>query len=243
MIVVASGVEKSFGGLRVLRGVSLRLGEGERVGILGPSGCGKTTLLRILLGLERHDRGSIESGLSRAGYLPQDSVLFPWKTLIENVALPLQIRGVRGDERRVAVRSRLGQFGLDGFERAYPHELSGGMRQRAALLRAVLAGADALVLDEPFGALDTLTRLELQEWMAALVQELGQALLFVTHDLDEAIILSERLVILSRRPAAVVAEEAVDLRAADRAERFTGRFAELRSRLTARILEGAHDDR
>jgi len=239
MIVRASKVTKRYADLEVLRGVSLSVAEGERVGILGPSGCGKTTLLRILIGLTTHDGGTIVSHLSRAGYLPQDSLLFPWKTVVENVALPLRIRRVPAAERREAVHSRLERFGLIGFEDAYPHELSGGMRQRAALLRAVLAGASALVLDEPFGALDTLTRLELQDWMSSLIQDLRQALLFVTHDLDEAIVLSERILILSHRPASVVAEEEVILTAAQRRDRFAEPFGNLRTKLTRRILAGA----
>jgi ABC-type nitrate/sulfonate/bicarbonate transport system ATPase subunit len=237
MIVAAEGVTKQFGDLEVLRGVSLRVAEGERVGLLGPSGCGKTTLLRILLGLESRDGGSVDSRLRRAGYLPQDTLLLPWKTVLENVALPLQIRRVRLEARHATVLNQLDRFGLSGFENAYPHELSGGMRQRAALLRAVTAGAESLVLDEPLGALDTLTRLQLQDWLRELAEDLGLALLFVTHDLDEAIVLSDRIVVLSERPARNTADVTVELTPEARSSRWVGSFLDVRGRLTALILE------
>jgi len=238
VIVAAEGVSKAFGDLSVLRDLSLRVDRGERVALLGPSGCGKTTLLRILLGVETHDAGSVRSGLSRAGYLPQDALLLPWKPLVDNVALPLQIAGVSKERRRAAVRERLGRFGLAEFEDAYPHQLSGGMRQRAALLRAILAGADALVLDEPFGALDALTRHRLQRWLVELVTELARTLLFVTHDVDEAIVLSKRVVILSERPASVLGEQSIEISEKERATRYGSAFARSRDELMRVILEG-----
>jgi len=231
VIVRAVGLTKRFGDLDVLRDISLSLSEGERLAILGPSGCGKTTLLRILLGLESASSGSIESSLPRSGYLPQETLLFPWKTVMENLELPLQVRGERKDERQVSIRSRLPRFGLEGFGGSYPHELSGGMRQRAALLRALLAGATSLVLDEPFGALDTLTRYQLQVWLSDLLDELQQTLLFVTHDLDEAILLSERVLVLSGRPASVAGSYASTLEREERVNRFGRPFSEARERL------------
>jgi len=239
MIVAAENVAKSFGKLEVLRDVSLHAGQGEQIGLLGPSGCGKTTLLRILLGLESPDRGSVAGGLSRAGYLPQNALLFPWKTLLENVELPLQIGRVPRDRRRSAVRERLHRFGLAGFENAYPHELSGGMKQRAGLLRAVLGGDVPLVLDEPFGALDTLTRHDLQQWMCDLMSELPRTLLFVTHDLEEAIVLAERVVVLSERPAHVSGELSIDLSRSDRAARWGSAFTQAKDALMHLIVEGA----
>jgi putative hydroxymethylpyrimidine transport system ATP-binding protein len=242
MILDASNVTKSFGRLEVLRGISLRLAEEERVGLLGPSGCGKTTFLRILLGLETLDGGSVTGRLSRAGYLPQDSLLLPWKTVTENVELPLEIRGVSRRARRAEAAARIPRFGLAGFENAFPHELSGGMRQRAALLRAVLAGDGTLVLDEPFGALDTLTRLRLQEWMSDLILDLRRTLLFVTHDLEEAVVLSDRVLVLSERPGSVVGEAAVGLSACDRSDRLGSAFAEAKARLVRMILEAERSD-
>jgi len=239
MIVAAEGLCKRFGNLEVLRNVSLRVAPGERVAILGPSGCGKTTLLRILLGLESHDGGSVRSCLSRAGYLPQDVLLLPWKTVAENVALPLQIAGEPRKHRQAAVIERLPRFGLAGFAGAYPHELSGGMRQRAALLRAVVAGAESLVFDEPFGALDTLTRHRLQGWVVELMDELDQTLVFVTHDLDEAIVLSKRIIVLTARPASVLGEREIRVPWSEREARLGSTFARARDELMGLMLQGA----
>lgn len=237
MIVAAESVSKRFGNLEVLADVSLHVGRGEQIALLGPSGCGKTTLLRILLGLERHDGGSVVSLLTRAGYLPQETLLLPWKTVLENVELPLQIAGADRQTRRAALLERLPRFGLTGFENAYPHELSGGMKQRAALLRAVLAGEESLVLDEPFGSLDTVTRHRLQGWLSNLMSELERTLIFVTHDLDEAIVLSKRVVILTERPGTVLGDRPVHLTSRERAARFGPAFTRKRDELLHLILE------
>lgn len=236
-LIAASHLAKSFGELPVLRDVSLSVADEEIVGLLGPSGCGKTTLLRILLGLESYEAGSLIGSLHLAGYLPQDAVLLPWKTVMANAELPLQIRGTSAPERRRVVREMLPEFGLEGFAGAYPHEISGGMKQRAALLRAVLAGSRILVLDEPFGALDTLTRHRLQDWLNELTRRLHRAVLFVTHDLEEAVVLSRRAVILSERPAVVLGEEAIALTPDERKERLSRSFLAVRDRLLSR-LEG-----
>jgi len=238
MIVAAEEVSKQFGDLDVLEDVSLHISRGEQVAILGPSGCGKTTLLRILLGLETHNHGSVTSKLSRAGYLPQESLLMPWKTLLENVELPLEIAGIGRERRRNSVVDRLPRFGLDGFEGAYPHELSGGMKQRAALLRAILGGADCLVLDEPFGALDTLTRHRLQSWMAALMQDLAMTLIFVTHDLEEAVTLSHRMIVLSERPATVIGERTITLTPSEREARLGPAFMRAKDCVMQLVLKG-----
>lgn len=242
-LVEVAHVEKSFGALRVLDDVSFVLAERDVVGILGPSGCGKTTLLRVLLGLETYDRGTVTGSLDRAGYLPQDALLLPWKTVIENAELPLQIQGVERDIRRARVREALPRFGLQGFANAYPHEISGGMKQRAALLRAVLTGSRALVLDEPFGALDSLTRHRLQDWLSDLIAGLGQTLLFVTHDLDEAVALSHHVIVLSRRPAVRVGEASIALGSDDRTDRLGTRFLAARDRLLALLRKGEDDGR
>ncbi len=233
----ASRVSKRFGDLAVLADVSLTVGVADVVGLLGPSGCGKTTLLRILLDLETPDGGEVVAA-PRAGYSPQEGLLLPWKTVLGNAELPLAVRGVPAGERRARVQEELRAFGLDGFERSYPHELSGGMRQRAALLRAVLTGSPLLVLDEPFGALDTLTRHRLQDWLAEMVGRLGRAMLFVTHDIEEAVALSRRLVVLSPRPAVVLGETAVDLSASERADRLGRPFLSARDRALA-LLAGS----
>ena len=242
-ILAIRGVRKRFGDLEVLRDVTLALGEREAVALLGPSGCGKTTLLRILLGLEAADGGDITGKLDRAGYLPQGGLLFPWKTVIENAELPLQIRGVDRAERRAAVAEYLPAFGLIGFETAYPHELSGGMRQRVALLRALMTGCSVLILDEPFGALDVLTRHRMQDWLAELLERLDRTMLFVTHDLEEAAALAERVVVLTDRPAVVLGERRVALGASERADRLGGPFLAARDELLALIHDGRPDAR
>lgn len=234
----ACHIEKSFGDVHVLRDVSLTADDGEIVGILGPSGCGKTTLLRILLGLETADAGVVTGPLEQAGYLPQEGLLLPWKTVLGNAELPLALQRMRSRERRDRVRQLLSDFGLEDFERSYPHEISGGMRQRAALLRAVLTGSPVLVLDEPFGALDTVTRHRLQDWLADLARHLRRTVLFVTHDLDEAVVLSERVVILSQRPASVLGGEHVALNLAQRRDRLGTPFLASRDRLLARLQAG-----
>jgi ABC-type nitrate/sulfonate/bicarbonate transport system ATPase subunit len=230
-VISARHVTKRFGDLAVLADVSLAIARRDVVGLLGPSGCGKTTLLRILLGLETYDSGELSAPLHRAGYLPQDALLLPWKTVLGNAELPLQLQGVPAAERRRRVREALPDFGLEDFASLYPHEMSGGMRQRAALLRAVLTGSEVLVLDEPFGALDTLTRHRLQDWLADLTERLDRTVLFVTHDLEEAVVLSHRVIALSARPAVVLGEELVDLTLAARRERLGREFLAARDRL------------
>ena len=237
-VISARHLTKRFGDLAVLADVSLTIARKDVVGLLGPSGCGKTTLLRIFLGLETYDSGELSPPLHRAGYLPQDALLLPWKTVLGNAELPLQLQGVPAAERRKRVREALPDFGLEEFAGLYPHEMSGGMRQRAALLRAVLTGSEVLVLDEPFGALDTLTRHRLQDWLADLTQRLDRTVLFVTHDLEEAVVLSHRVIALSARPAWVLGEEPVDLPLAARRERLGREFLAARDRLLA-LLERA----
>jgi ABC-type nitrate/sulfonate/bicarbonate transport system ATPase subunit len=238
-VLAVSNLRKRFGELEVLRSLEFTLHPGESLAILGPSGCGKTTLLRILLGLEPADAGSISRVLDRAGYLPQGSLLLPWKRVIENLELPMQLRGVGRTQRRASIRSHLPTFGLEGFEQAFPFELSGGMQQRVALLRAVIAGAQTLVLDEPFGALDTLTRNRLQEWLADIVEQISCSMLFVTHDLDEAVVLSHRILVLSERPASVVGQLQPELTTDDRTNRLSSAFLDARSALVELVIRGA----
>lgn len=229
------GLGKAFGSLEVLRDVSFHVDCSETVALVGPSGCGKTTLLRILLGLESADTGRWAPTLDRTGYLPQGTLLFPWKRMMENLELPLQLNGMARDERRKVVRQHLSIFGLEGFERAYPHELSGGMQQRAALLRAVCAGAEALLLDEPFGALDTVTRHRLQDWLADVVEQLGSTMIFVTHDVEEAVALAHRILALCERPATLIGELTLTFSLSDRANRFSKAFLDARNALVEMI--------
>lgn len=194
---------------KILNNVNFTVAEGEFVSILGPSGCGKSTILKLLAGVLPMQTGRIlvegtpiGSKSGHFAYMPQNDLLFSWKTILDNVCLYGQIHG-KGKEAREEARRHFAEFGLAGYEDAYPSELSGGMRQRAAFLRTSLCAADILLLDEPFGALDVIFRGNMQDWLLSMRQKLGRTMLLVTHDMDEAIYLSDRILVLSGRPAAV----------------------------------------
>lgn len=202
--------------VRALDDIAITVAPGEFVSLVGPSGCGKSTLLRIVAGLEEPTAGRVTVGgggrrLGASGYMPQRDMLLPWRTVLDNVTLPLEYRGVPRGAARRAGAALLEEFGLGGFEGAWPAALSGGMRQRAALARTVLTGSRALLLDEPFGALDALTRLDMQEWLLGVWTRLGATVLLVTHDLEEALYLSDRVYVMAARPGRVVAEVPVAL--------------------------------
>ncbi len=209
----ANGLEKSFwtarGTIRVLASVSLAVEDGEWTTCLGPSGCGKTTLLRILAGLLEPDVGTIRFGappgvrLGHAAYLPQEDTLLPWRTALENAVLPAEIDGRPLAAARADALSLFARFGLRGFEHLYPSQLSGGMRQRVELARTFLSDRQLLLLDEPLGALDPLTRAALQDWLLAMWTELRRTVVLVTHDVEEALLLSDRLLLLTPLPATV----------------------------------------
>jgi NitT/TauT family transport system ATP-binding protein len=210
--VTLTGVAKAFGGPRpvqALDGVSLRAEPRETVAVVGPSGCGKTTLLELVCGLLEPDAGELQA--PPAALMPQRDGLLPWLSALDNAALALRVGGASKPAARAAAHDHFAAFGLEGFERTRPAELSGGMRQRVAFLRTLLAGRPVLCLDEPFGALDALTRAQLQRWLAgALVRE-PRTVLLVTHDVEEAVLLADRMVLLSPRPGRVVGELRVDL--------------------------------
>ncbi len=196
----------------VLDGLDLDVPAGRFVSLVGPSGCGKSTVLRVLAGLLVPDGGSATVGgrstirhPGLVGFMPQRDSLLPWRRALGNATLGAEIRGRDKAAATAEARELFDRFGLAGFERAWPGQLSGGMRQRLALLRTVLAGLDVVVLDEPFGALDALTRRELQAWLAQVLGQLSRTCLLVTHDVDEALWLSDEVVVLSPRPARVVA--------------------------------------
>ncbi|MGI6730701.1 MAG: ABC transporter ATP-binding protein [Anaerovoracaceae bacterium] len=197
----------SFRGQMVLEQLNMQVKEREFVSILGPSGGGKSTLLNILAGVLKPDGGRVVvdgeeiKGLStHFAYMPQQDLLMPWKTIMDNVCLYGVIHGNRKTIREQAA-SNFEKFGLKGYENRYPRELSGGMRQRAAFLRTALCGADILLLDEPFGALDVITRGGMQDWLRSMRSELNRTTILVTHDIDEAIYLSDRILILTGQPA------------------------------------------
>jgi ABC-type nitrate/sulfonate/bicarbonate transport system ATPase subunit len=189
--------------------VSLDVARGETVAVVGPSGCGKTTLLELVCGLQAPDTGTVVA--TPAVLMPQRDLLLPWLSAIDNAALALRIGGASRAEARERAHPLFARFGLDGFERARPHELSGGMRQRVAFLRTLLSGKPVLCLDEPFGALDALTRREMQEWLASALEREARTVLLVTHDVEEAALLADRIVVLSPRPGRVVADVPVPL--------------------------------
>ena len=222
LALAVRGVGKSFGGaagtLRAIDGIDLVAAPGEFVTIIGPSGCGKSTLFNLIAGLAEPDSGTIalagrEEGarLGRVAYMPQKDLLLPWRTTLDNVILPLEVRGVRRDEARRRALALFPQFGLAGFERAYPQTLSGGMRSRAAFLRTILAGGELLLLDEPFGALDALTRGQMQEWLLDVWERERRTTLFITHDIDEAIFLADRLYVMTPRPGRIALTTTVEL--------------------------------
>jgi ABC-type nitrate/sulfonate/bicarbonate transport system ATPase subunit len=208
----------AFGDTAVLDGLSLGVGSGEIVAMVGPSGCGKSTLLSVLAGLVVPDAGQVlidgradAARLGRLTLMPQHDALLPWRTLLDNVALGPALAGAGRDDAARAARRALVRLGLGGFEDHYPHALSGGMRQRGALARTLLAGSRAWLLDEPFGALDALTRADLRGVLARAWAEVRPTALLVTHDLDEALLLADRVLVSSPRPARIVAEVAVDV--------------------------------
>jgi len=207
--VTLAGVGKAFGDVAALDGVSLHAGARETVAVVGPSGCGKSTLLELVCGLAAPDRGTVRS--PPAALMPQRDGLLPWLSALDNAGLALRVAGESRAAARAAAHEHFTAFGLEGFERARPRELSGGMRQRVAFLRTLLAGRPVLCLDEPFAALDALTRQEMQDWLAAALAADPRTVLLVTHDVEEAIVLADRVLVLSRCPGHVVAELHVDI--------------------------------
>ncbi|MBI2170812.1 MAG: ABC transporter ATP-binding protein [Chloroflexi bacterium] len=212
--VALQGIRKEFAykgrRLPVLDSVGFDVQEGEFVSIIGPSGCGKSTLLNIIAGLEEPTEGSLwlngnlaHRPLGQVGYMHQKDLLLPWRSVLDNAALGLEVQGVPRAQARARALALTERFGLKGFEREYPFALSGGMRQRAAFLRSVLTGKDILLLDEPFGALDALTRAQMQEWLLELWSAFKKTILLVTHDVEEALFLSDRVHVFTARPGRI----------------------------------------
>lgn len=206
--IAVHGVTKSFGDVRALEDLSLRVARDEIVAVVGPSGCGKSTLLELVCGLQAPDAGRVAA--EPATLMPQRDALLPWLSAEDNAGLALRVRGVSRQEAAAAARPLFATFGLAGFERARPGQLSGGMRQRVAFLRTLLAGTPVLCLDEPFGALDALTRVQMQAWLAEALDREPRTTLLVTHDVEEAAVLADRVLLLCERPGRVVAELRAD---------------------------------
>lgn len=218
-----SGVRREFpGSVLAIERVDLEIAPGEFVALLGPSGCGKSTLLRIIAGLDRPSAGDvIVRGGTKIAYVFQDSHLLPWRNVLRNVALPLELAGVAAKQRHVAALSAVEQVGLLDAIRQYPAQLSGGMRMRASLARALVTDPDLLLLDEPFAALDEITRAQLDEQLHQLWRSRGITVVFVTHSITEAALLAQRAIVLTRRPGKIVSDRVIDL-PADRRQSIRG---------------------
>ena len=205
-------VHQRFGEVVALVDVNLTIDRHERVGIVGPSGCGKSTLLSEIAGLIQPDEGTIaiedattpDERLRRCALMPQRDLLLPWRTAIDNAAIALENRGVNKRDARERTRPLFERFGLAQFEERTPDELSGGMRQRVAFLRTLMAEKDILLLDEPFAALDSITRSQMQEWLLTALDQEPRTVVLVTHDVDEALLLTQRVVVMSARPGRVI---------------------------------------
>lgn len=228
----------------VLDKVNIDVKEGEFVSIVGPSGCGKTTLLNIISGLEDQDKGSIKLNntpvnkrLGKIGYMQQKDLLFPWRSVIDNAILGLEIKEMACGKARQKALGFIETFGLKGFENQYPFTLSGGMRQRLAFLRTVLLDQDVLLLDEPFGALDNFTRVKMREWLQSLWESFNKTIILVTHDIDEALFLSDRVCVMSKRPGKIAMELNVRLkRPRDHKIVTSQKFMNMKKRLIERLF-------
>ena len=246
--IEVAGLGHRFGELQVLERVDLSVAAGEVVGVVGPSGCGKSTLLELIAGLLAAERGTVSVGgerdaagrLDRCVYMPQRDLLLPWLSALDNAALALRNRGASRSAAQAAAAPLFERFGLAGFEASRPGELSGGMRQRVAFLRTLLAAKPVLLLDEPFASLDAITRAEMQEWLAGALAEQPATAVLVTHDVEEALYLCDRVVVLTARPARALATvEAPAPRLAPRLEAVTApEFTAARERALAALAEG-----
>ena len=246
--VTAAGLGHRFGELEVIERLDLKVDTGEVVGLVGPSGCGKSTLLELIAGLLDPARGELavggetdaEARLARCAYMPQRDLLLPWLAAIDNAALAARNRGASVSAARAEAAPLFSRFGLDGFERSKPSELSGGMRQRVAFLRTLLAGKPVLLLDEPFASLDAITRAEMQEWLAQALAAERRSVVLVTHDVEEALYLCDRVIVLSARPAiAVTALDSPTARRHPREDAVASQgFVELRAQALRALKEG-----
>lgn len=206
-------VTKSYQGVPTVEGVSLSLEEGRLVSLLGASGVGKTTLFNVLSGVDSPDsgrvllrRGDITGKAGQVSYMLQKDLLLPYKRVVDNVILPLLLKGMPKRAARERAVELFPQFGLEGCENKYPSQLSGGMRQRAALLRTHLTGCEVILLDEPFSALDAITKMAMHEWYLGVMEKIGASTLFITHDVDEALVLSDKIYIMSGAPGKITRE-------------------------------------
>ena len=194
----------------ILKDINIEVNEGELISILGPSGSGKSTIFNILTNIISSDKGEININ-GDISYMYQKDMMVPWKKVIDNIGIPLIFKGKNKKDSREEVKKHINDFGLSGFEYKYPSQLSGGMKQRANFLKTYLTSKDIMLLDEPFGALDSMTRRKMQRWLLDLTKEMNSTILFITHDIEEAILLSNRIYIISEKPAIIKGEIIVNL--------------------------------
>jgi NitT/TauT family transport system ATP-binding protein len=226
-------------GTEALRAISFSVGPGELVAVVGPSGCGKSTLLRLASGLTAPTSGHVEVGSGPVGYVFQDATLLPWRTVLGNVELLGQLNGVLKSERQRAALAAIQTVGLSGFEHKYPRALSGGMKMRVSLARALTLSPNVFLFDEPFGALDEITRQRLNEELLQLFQDRLFAALFVTHSVAEAVFLAARVLVMSQRPGAVIADIPVAFSYPRKPElRYSAAFAKVAGQVGAALQEG-----
>jgi ABC-type nitrate/sulfonate/bicarbonate transport system ATPase subunit len=238
---VSMAFKTPSGGFQALAPITLSIPQGRFVSLIGPSGCGKSTIFNIIAGLLEPNGGRVlideddaTGTIGRVGYMLQKDLLLPWRTVLDNVILGMEIQGVPLSEARARALPLLQRYGLAGFEYLYPNALSGGMRQRAALLRTLLFDTDVILLDEPFGALDAQTKLQMQEWLMALWSDFGKTVLFVTHDVEEAIYLSDEVHVMATRPGRIIDRIPVDLpRPRRRTSVLTPEFMAIKERCLA----------
>ncbi|MDD6212084.1 MAG: ABC transporter ATP-binding protein [Clostridiales bacterium] len=233
----------------ILQDVSFSLEKGSFVSIIGASGKGKSTIFRLLNGLEHQQSGSITmDGVDirqlhqYSSYMPQRDLLFPWRTVEENVMLPMVVQGIPGKERKAAAHEMLEQVGLGEWKDAYPRELSGGMAQRVSFARTLCVGSDLLLLDEPFSALDSITRISLQEWLQKQWLDLKKTILFITHDVEEALFLSEKILVLTGSPVTAMQEFEVPLpKERNRQMLMEPKVMEMKEQLIASLRQEAEE--
>lgn len=218
-IINLDSIGKSFDDIKVLENISISIEKGELVSLLGPSGCGKSTIFNIISGLTPQDRGKLYIN-GTIGYMQQKDLLLPWKNIMDNVALPLTIKGINKKSREDKVKKYLPIVGLEGYEKSYPSQLSGGMKQRASFLRTLMASEDIMLLDEPFASLDSITKSKMQLWLLKMKSKLNNTILLITHDIDEALLLSDRIYILSSKPATIKKEITLDFNMDNKKERL-----------------------
>jgi NitT/TauT family transport system ATP-binding protein len=238
-LVALRGVDKVYSnGVVALKGLDLAIGEGEFVSLLGPSGCGKSTVLRLIAGLGELTGGAIEWSSTRheIGFVFQDATLMPWATVFGNIYLPLRVMGIKKGDAAPRVERAMEQVGLGGFGQAYPRELSGGMRMRVSIARALVAEPKILLMDEPFAALDEITRFKLNDDLLALWASQRWTVVFVTHSVFESVYLSSRIVVMSTRPGRVSSEVILDGKR-DSSFRTSAAYAEQCRKVSARLAE------